>query len=274
MSVEAAPVCYRHTTREAHIRCQRCERPICPDCMNSAAVGFQCPECVREGQRSVRKGRPLYLGASAPVVTYALIGINLLVWVAILAKPSLVYLVSQHVQNFCTLNGTPYVGAPQDQCVATGGTYALGTAHGGWWELLTATFTHQQVWHIATNMLSLWMIGPLVERALGRTRYLLAYLVCGLGGSLMVLAVGPQMGFTLGASGAIFGLLGILVVLFVRHGLPLQQIGSVVVLNLFITFTLHNVISWQGHIGGLITGLVIGALVAYTPLGRRRLLER
>lgn len=274
MGVEAAPVCYRHTDRESHIRCQRCERPICPDCMKSAAVGFQCPECVREGQRSVRQGRPLNLGPAAPVVTYALIAINLAVWAIVQAAPSVAHLLSLHLANYCSAQGYPRLGFDSANCAAFGGTYAPGVWHGGPWELITSVFTHQEVWHIATNMLSLWMIGPLVENALGRVRYLIAYLACGVGGSLLVVAAGPQYGYTLGASGAIFGLLGILVVLFIRHGLPLQQIGTVLVLNLFITFTLHNVISWQGHIGGLITGLVIGALVGYTPIGRRRILQR
>ena len=274
MSVEAAPVCYRHTNREAHIRCQRCERPICPDCMKSAAVGFQCPECVREGQRSVRQGRPLTLGAGAPVVTYALITINLVVWIAILGWTPLAHLLSLHLANYCSFQGQPIPNVDASTCLVNGGTAAPGVWHGGWWELITSAFTHQQAWHIATNMFSLWMIGPLVEHALGRARFLIAYLVCGLGGSLLVTAAASPVSYTLGASGAIFGLLGILVVLFLRRGLPMQQLGTVVALNLFITFAYHNVISWQGHIGGFITGLVIGVLFAYTPLFRRRLLQR
>ncbi|WP_164512535.1 rhomboid family intramembrane serine protease [Nocardioides baekrokdamisoli] len=233
-------------------------------------MGFQCPECVREGQRSVRQGRPLNFGPSGPVVTYALIGINLAVWALILIAPSVAHLLSLHLADYCSSQGYPRLGFDSAGCAAYGGTFAPGVWHGGPWELITSAFTHQQAWHIATNMISLWMIGPLVEQALGRWRYLVAYLVCGLGGSLLVVAAGPQVGYTLGASGAIFGLLGILVVLFIRRGLPLQQLGSVLALNLVLTFALHNVVSWQGHIGGLLTGLAIGALYAYTPLGRRR----
>ena len=268
MSVEAAPVCYRHTDRETYIRCQRCERPICPDCMKSAAVGFQCPECVREGQRSGRQGRPLTLAPGAPVVTYALICINLLVWAAVMATPWLVYALSQHAENFCTFGSTTYIGTLQDQCQASGGRYILGTDHGGWWELITSIFTHQQIWHIGSNLLSLWMIGPLVEYAMGRARYLVAYLVCGLAGSFLVLATGIHDQYSLGASGAIFGLMGILLVLFLRRGLPLQQLGTVLVLNFVVTFTVPD-ISWQAHVGGFIAGVLIGAAMAYTPLGRR-----
>lgn len=278
MDVEAAPVCYRHTDRESHIRCQRCERPICPDCMKSAAVGFHCPECVREGQRSVRQGRPLSLGArGVPVVTYALIGINVVVWAAVLIWPSLLDYLMLHKNNVCS--PTPGLQTIQElnraECfsgIATPQTVGVhfypGVAHGGWYEVITSVFTHQQVWHIASNMLSLWMIGPLLEAVLGRARYLAAYLLSGLAGSALVLAMTPHVGSTLGASGAIFGLLGVLLVVFLHRGLPLQQLGTVVVLNFFITFTVSG-ISWEAHVGGFIAGLAIGAAMAYTPLGRR-----
>jgi membrane associated rhomboid family serine protease len=275
MSVEAAPVCYRHTNREAHIRCQRCERPICPDCMQSAAVGFQCPECVREGKRSVRQGRPLSLGArGVPVVTYALIGLNIIVFAALHLWRPLLDAFSLHTSHLCdvTINGqwATLAGVSAGECRSGGGHYAGGVAGGQFWQPVTSVFAHWEIWHIAGNMLSLWMIGPLVEASLGRIRYLVAYLVCGLAGSALVLAVSPPAAGTLGASGAIFGLLGILVVLFLKKGLPLQQLGAVVLLNFFITFTVPN-ISWQGHVGGFIAGLVIGALFAYAPRLRRML---
>lgn len=280
MSVEAAPVCYRHTDRESHIRCQRCERPICPDCMKSAAVGFQCPECVREGQRSVRQGRPLSFGArGVPVVTYALIAINVAVWAAVQAYPSLLEFLMLHKNNICSPgNGLQTIQElNRSQCLngfvdpqSTGVHFYPGVARGGWYQVLTSVFTHQQVLHIASNMLSLWMIGPLLEAFLGRARYLAAYLLCGLAGSALVLALTPHDGSTLGASGAIFGLLGVLIVVFLQRGLPLQQLGTVVVLNFFITFTVSG-ISWEAHVGGFLAGLALGAAITYTPLGRRRL---
>ena len=241
--------------------------------MKSASVGFQCPDCVREGQRSVRQGRPLSLGArGVPVVTYVLIGINLVVFALAYVWHPLIDVVSLHTSHLCDvkINGqwVSLIHVAAEQCTSAGGTYAAGTTSGEWWQPVTSVFAHQQIWHIAGNMISLWMIGPLVESALGRVRYLAAYLVCGLAGSAMVLAVSPPEAGTLGASGAIFGLLGILLVLFLKRGLPLQQLGVVVVLNFFITFTVPN-ISWQGHVGGFLAGLAIGAAFAYRPLGRR-----
>lgn len=278
MGVEAAPVCYRHTDRESHIRCQRCERPICPDCMKSAAVGFHCPECVREGQRSVRQGRPLSFAArGVPVVTYVLIGINVAVWAAVLAVPSLLDFLMLHKNNLCSAGPGIYTieEVNRAQCFSglvtpgnVGVHFSPGVDHGAWYQVITSMFTHERVWHIASNMLSLWMIGPLLEAVLGRVRYLAVYLVSGLAGSALVLAATPHFGSTLGASGAIFGLLGALVVVFLRRGLPLQQLGTVVALNFFITFTVPN-ISWEAHVGGFLAGLALGAAYAYTPLGRR-----
>jgi membrane associated rhomboid family serine protease len=212
------------------------------------------------------------------VVTYALIGINLVVFGLVHLWQPLLDMLSLHTSHLCDakVNGqwvSLLWNSGSQDCVANGGTYAGGVTSGEWWQPVTSVFSHWEVWHIAGNMISLWMLGPLVESALGRVRYLIAYLVCGLAGSALVLAVSTPAAGTLGASGAIFGLLGILVVLFLRRGLPLQQLGVVVVLNFFITFTVPN-ISWQGHVGGFVAGLVIGALIAYTPLFRRRILER
>ena len=203
------------------------------------------------------------------MVTYALIAINVLIWAAIMIWPSLVDVFSQHDASLCTFGRDGFLDVDRARCLAAGGSYAAGIDNGAWWQLFTSIFAHQQIWHIGANMLSLWMIGPLVEGALGRVRYLVAYLIAGLAGSFLVLALAPHGQASLGASGAIFGLLGILVVLFLRRGLPMQQLGSVVLLNFVITFTVPN-ISWEAHLGGFLAGLGIGALVAYTPLGRRR----
>jgi membrane associated rhomboid family serine protease len=217
----------------------------------------------------VRSARPLSLAArGVPVVTYALIGINLAVFVAVLAWPALTYMLAQHAPSYCFWQGQAHSTSDALLCAEAGGSFSHGTSNGAWWELLTSTFTHQQVWHIASNMISLWMVGPLVEFAVGRTRYLAAYLITGLAGSVLVLLAGPGGDYSLGASGSIFGLLGMLVILFLRRGLPMQQLGIVVALSFFITFSVPG-ISWQAHLGGFLAGLGIGALLAYTPLGRR-----
>ena len=262
------PVCYRHPDRETHIRCQRCERPICPECMVPAAVGFQCPECVREGSKGVRQARNIRLrGGSDAIVTWTLIGINVAVFLVIqgLSAPAL-YDLMIHAKGFCTLQGHTGV-ADHAMCAAQGGTFSPGVADGGYWELLTSVFAHQQIWHIASNMLSLFMIGPLLESALGRGRYLATYLLCGLGGSALAYWAASPYTPGLGASGAIFGLLGALFVLFLRRGLPMQQLLFVLALNFYITFSVAN-ISWQAHVGGFITGLAIGSIFEFSR-GRR-----
>lgn len=256
---DGVPVCYRHPGRETHIACQRCERPICPECMIPAAVGFQCPECVREANKGVRQARNIRLGGSA-VVTWTLIGINAAVFLLVHASSSTLLLdLMQHTNSFC-LRSVQGIGCTE---------ISRGVRDGAYWELLTAIFTHQQLLHIGSNMLSLWMIGPYVEVALGRVRYVATYLLCGLGGSALVFWSASPNVPTLGASGAIFGLLGVLIVLFLRRGLPVQQLLIVAALNFYLTFA-YSGISWQAHVGGFVTGLVVGGIIALTPGIRRR----
>ena len=158
------PTCYRHPGREAHIRCQRCERPICPDCMRDAAVGFQCPQCVAEGRKTTRSGRTAYGGlrpTNASITSGVLIGVNVAVWVAILVTGGggsrLLDFLGLRPNGFCDLqNG--FVQLPGSQASCTG-QWMPGVADGAWWQILTGGFTHVTVTHIAFNMLALWMIG-------------------------------------------------------------------------------------------------------------------
>jgi membrane associated rhomboid family serine protease len=241
--------------------------------MTPASVGFQCPECVAEGRRTQRAPRAS-LGstirmAGAPV-TWTLIGINVVVFLLMqVVSGTIAYDLMLHARGFCSVTGVGDVIADHAQCTAYGGSFSPGVADGGYWELLTSVFTHQALLHVATNMFSLWVIGPLLEMALGRTRYLLTYLLCGLAGSALVYWSASPYSPTLGASGAIFGLLGALIVLFVRRGLPIQQLILVAVINFAITFT-NSGISWQGHVGGFVAGLAIGGVLAYAPGPRHR----
>jgi membrane associated rhomboid family serine protease len=263
-SEQEAPVCYRHTDRESHIRCQRCERPICPDCMRPAAVGFQCPSCVREGSRGTRSGRTAYGGQRSgnPALTsQLLIAVNVAVWVLVLATgaggSTLLYRLA--------LTPVGAVFSRRDGSLLP----VTGVADGAPWELLTSMFTHVQVLHIATNMLVLWLLGPQLELAVGRARFLAIYLVSGFAGSAAVLWLSPVHGSTLGASGAIFGLLGALLVIAVKvHG-DVRGIATWIGINLVITFVFPAYISWQGHLGGLLGGVLLGAAVAYAPRERR-----
>ena len=238
--------------------------------MTPASVGFQCPECVAQGRRTVRQPKRGFAARSAfraMPVTWTLIGINIAVFLLVQVIPDAVlYDLMLHARGFCTFQGLTGV-TNHAHCSALGGTFSPGVADGGYWLLLTSVFTHQQLLHVALNMFSLWMIGPLLESGLGRARYLATYLLCGLAGSALVYWAASPYSPTLGASGAIFGLLGALIVLFARRGLPVQQLVVVAALNFAFTFG-SAAISWQAHVGGFIAGLVIGAVLAYVP-GRR-----
>jgi len=246
--------------------------------MTPASVGFQCPECVAQGRRSQRAPqatlRSTFRMSGSPV-TWTLIGINVVVFLLVqVASGTVLYDLMLHARSICSIQGgyAPMEGIPLSTCAANGGTLSRGVADGGYWELLTSVFTHQQFLHVALNMFSLWMIGPLVEAGLGRVRYLITYLLCGLAGSALVYWAASAYTPTLGASGAIFGLLGALIVLFLRRGLQIQQLVIVAVLNFALTFS-NSAISWQAHVGGFVAGLAIGGVLAYTPGVRRRGLQ-
>jgi membrane associated rhomboid family serine protease len=259
-ATQAAPVCYRHAEREAHIRCQRCNRPICPDCMRPASVGFQCPECVKEGARSTRSGKTPYGGQRSgnPALTsQLLIAINVAVWIAILVTggQSSELVKQLALRPSSTFRGFVY-GVPS-------------VAQGDYWQLVTSTFTHVQVWHIGFNMLVLWVLGPQLELAVGRIRYLAIYLISGLAGSAAVMWLSVPYVQTLGASGAIFGLMGALLVIAVKvHG-DIRGIATWIGVNLVLTFVLGASISWQGHLGGLAGGVLTGAVVVFAPRQHR-----
>ncbi len=279
-----APVCYRHPGRESHIRCQRCGRPICPDCMRDAAVGFHCPPCVSEGARTVRQPRAPYGGTRSgnPALTsYVLIGINVAVWLSVLGTGwsdsrlvSRLALVPRGLCESVAEPGSFYRAGTEVGCTSVGsdGRWVPGVADGAYWELLTSAFLHIEPWHIAANMLSLYLFGPQVERVLGRLRFLVVYLVSGLTGSAVVFWLAGPNGITLGASGAIFGLLGAFVVLAHKTRGDVRPVLGLLAINVVLTFTIPN-ISWQGHLGGLLGGLAVTAVLAYAPRDRRTLVQ-
>lgn len=268
----APPVCYRHPDRETWIRCQRCDRPICPDCMHSAAVGFQCPSCVKEGARATRSGRLPYGGAPSanPALTsFGLIILNLAVWLSIVAdgggSSGLVDSLSLLPQGRCAAGGGYYPTATEAMCAGPGVHWISGVATGSWWQLGTSVFSHVQVWHIAFNMLALYFLGPQLEMVLGRARFLAVYLLSGLAGSTAVMWLAGEHTQTLGASGAIFGLMGALLVVGMKIRANVQQLVFWIGLNVVITVTGSSYISWQGHFGGLVGGALLAALVVHAP---------
>lgn len=266
---QGVPTCYRHPDRETGIRCVRCERPICPECMVSASVGFQCPECVRGGSgtgHAPAASRPRTLAGGSVVadprlLTKILIGINLAVFLVQLSKGDPSGLTNRFTNRF-DLIGQAYV--PE--------LGAQGIAQGQWYRLLTAMFLHGNYIHILFNMLSLWWIGGPLEAALGRARYLALYFASGLaGGALTYLVAAPNQA-SLGASGAIFGLFGATAVLMRRLRYDMRPVIALLVINLVITFGWAH-IAWQAHIGGLVAGVLVGYAMVHAPRERRNLVQ-
>lgn len=276
MTVPDAPApvttCYRHDGRESHVRCTRCDRYICPDCMRSASVGFQCPDCVRSGNKDVRQARTVFgavdTGSTRPVVTIALIALNFAVYAAELLQHSVVDRLGMISDAMRGPDNGLYLTMPSPPA----GFHTIGVAHGEWYRLITSAFVHllpnqppMGPFHILFNMLSLWMFGVVVEQQIGRVRFLAAYLLSALGGSVFCYLLTAPYTQSIGASGAIFGLIGLYFVVsrklhFDPLGAHRQLTFAVVWLVLASRFT-----SWQGHLGGLITGVLIGLIFAYTP---------
>ena len=264
------PTCYRHPDRESHIRCQRCERPICPDCMRDASVGFQCPACVAEGRKQTRSGRTAFGGlrpTNAAITSLTLIGLNVVVWLAVLlsrgsGSRGLVDLLALRPQGLC-LSGNRVYDVSESVC-SQGGTWLPGVADGAWWQPLTSAFTHEQPLHIAFNMFALYLFGPQLELFFGRARFLALYLISALTGSALVLWATPPYTSTLGASGAIFGLMGALLVVSLKIRVNVQGILVLIAVNFLMTATISN-ISWQGHVGGFVGGVVVAAILVYAP---------
>ena len=278
------PTCYRHTDRETYVRCQRCDRPICPDCMRDAAVGFQCPDCIREGVKSTRQGQAVYGGkrsADPRLTSIVLVALNGLVWVAILAtgwtKSTLVDRLALLPTGRCGSDAEPgsfYPGLGSEQLCGRipDGQWVPGVSEGAYWQLLTSMFAHVEIWHIGFNMLVLWFLGPQLEAVLGRARFLALYLVSGLAGSVFVYWFSGENTSTLGASGAIFGLMGALLVVAYKVRGNVQSILGWLAINAVFTLLFPGV-SWQGHLGGFLGGVLVTALLVYAPKDRRQVLQ-
>jgi membrane associated rhomboid family serine protease len=274
------PTCYRHPGRESYIRCQRCDRPICPDCMRDAAVGFQCPSCIAEGAKSTRSGRTAYGGlrpTNASTTSIAIIAVNAVVWLFMLATGGMASSWYNRLALLptgrCVPADRPDQYFPQVHseglCTAVASReWVPGVADGAYWQLMTSAFTHVEIWHIGFNMLALWVLGPQLELAIGRARFLGLYLLSALAGSVLVYWLAPESGSTVGASGAIFGLMAALLVLAVKVGANVQQLLLWIGIN--VAFTLFGQgISWQGHLGGFLGGGLIALVLVYAPRVRR-----
>jgi membrane associated rhomboid family serine protease len=245
VAVQTEQTCYRHPDRETGVSCSNCGRPICTECMTSTPVGMRCPECSRQTTqvRTLSSLRP------SPELTKVLIAISV---IAFLAQ-------SLGGAGLRTGGGEVY---------RQGVLFGPLVADGEWWRLLTGGFLHGGLLHLGLNMYALWFLGQLLEPALGRVQFALLYFVSLLGGSLGVMLLSPDAP-TVGASGAIFGLLGAALVFGRSRGMDVMAsgLGPILLINLAITFLIPN-ISIGGHLGGLAAGAL--AAVVLTTLGERR----
>lgn len=251
----AGQTCYRHPGRPAFIQCQRCSRYICPEDMREASVGFQCPECVKSGQAAVRQPRTLAGGAistNAAAITMAIIAINVAAQVVVVATGG--------VRN-----------PSNSEFFRWGWLSGIEVADGQYWRLLTAAFLHGGWLHLAFNMYALYLFGPFVEQTLGRVRFVITYLTLAIGSSVLVYLLEDPLTPTIGASGAVFGLFGLALVFLIRTRQNITGMVILLAINGFIS--LQEGISWQGHLGGFITGVLLGLMFAYAPRERRTLIQ-
>ncbi|MFF2526280.1 rhomboid family intramembrane serine protease [Streptomyces liangshanensis] len=274
----AVTTCYRHPTYECYVRCTRCDRYICPDCMREAAVGHHCVECVREGQRSIRRPRTVFggqvSGYAAPVVTIALIAINVLCYLGELARPDLVDRFGMLGAASVAPDGTWYLWGPEFPELRT-----VGVVGGEWYRLVTGAFLHKSpadgsfwIMHIVVNMFSLWTLGRFAEEQLGRVRYLTVYLLSAVGSSVLVYLISPQ-DTTVGASGALFGLAAAFYVTHRRLGHDMAPVNRFMAGFLIWMVISAGFTSWEGHLGGLLTGGAVTLALAYSPARNRTALQ-
>ncbi len=227
-------VCYRHPDRETGIRCQRCDRHVCVDCRHQASVGVHCPECTKSaGTQKVYNARNLP-GANF-VVTKALVAINVLVYFAIAGTAS-----NQVANDFATWG--PAIWENNEL-----------------WRIITGGFLHASIFHIGFNMYLLWQLGQQIERVSGEAKFAAVYAASLLGGSFGALLLDPAIP-VVGASGAVFGLIGFMVFLLRSRGIGLFDtgLGFLIVINVVLSF--RGGVSLGGHVGGLLVGFVLGAL--------------
>ena len=236
----AAEVCYRHPDRPTGIRCQRCDRHVCVDCRQQASVGVHCPECTKSaGTQKVYNTRNL--PNSQGRVTKTLVGINVVVWIATIAF----------------LGATTLSSGP------------VGVEYGTWgppiwensefWRIVSGGFLHSGLIHIGFNMYLLWQLGQQIERIVGEAKFFVLYMVSLLGGSAGAILLDPDIP-VVGASGAVFGLIGYTVFLYRSRGIGLFDTGLGFLIVINVLFSFRGGVSLGGHGGGLLVGFLIGAL--------------
>lgn len=240
---QAAPTCFRHPQTVSYVSCNRCGRPVCPQCQVSAPVGVQCVECVAQANKNLPQQKTQFGGrmrAGAPVITYMFIVLNVLI-----------YLLQWIIPGFT------------NQLV-------LAPALAGYepWRLITSAFAHStsSFLHLAMNMYGIYIFGTMLEPRMGRLRFIWLYLLSAFGGSLGVLLLSNPLSATLGASGALAGLFLATFVVFRSNKQALRSMGIILALNVALGFFVSG-ISWQGHLGGAILGILAACCIVLIPRG-------
>jgi membrane associated rhomboid family serine protease len=245
-------VCYRHPNRETGVSCSNCGKPICPDCMTATPVGMRCPDCSRQ-RTQVRTMRNVYAN---PTATFVLIGINVLMYLGTLLSGGDNGSVSI---DLGLIGSATYRGEP------------IGVADGEVYRLVTGAFLHASILHIFFNMYILYWLGTMLEPVLGHVRFVALYFASLLAGSFGALIAAPHQ-LTVGASGAVFGLMAAAFVFQRARGIdPWRSgLGPVILLNLALPFVFPGLnISIGGHIGGLIGGAIAALAIEWLSTRRR-----
>ncbi|WP_053732072.1 rhomboid family intramembrane serine protease [Nocardia sp. NRRL S-836] len=251
-----SPVCARHADRPTRLRCTRCDRPACPDCLREAAVGYQCVDCVNENRKTSRRSQTL-VGAEQtdgrPVVTQVLMVLNALAFVVTAVQA-----------------GSPFVNQTSQIFVASS-LQPLLTANGEWWRILTSGFMHFGLWHLVLNMAVLYIAGSSVEPELGRLRFTVVYFLSLLGGNAAAFYFGGVGGQLAGASGAVFGIMGALIVVWKRQKRDISTVVVIVVINLVSNFFTDA--SLLAHLGGFVIGGLLTLAMVKAPRENRNLYQ-
>jgi membrane associated rhomboid family serine protease len=235
--------CYRHPSRETGVSCSSCGKPICPECMTPTPVGMRCPECSSQ-RTKVTRGVPAGGGFAQFPATAVLIGLNVLAFLAEIAGGS---------GGFSTVSGS---------VINDFGLRGVSVADGEWYRLVTGGFLHAGLIHIGFNMFLLFILGRLLEPAIGTPRFVALYFASLLAGSFGALELTDPVALTVGASGAIFGVLGATVLVARSRGSNqvAAELGFLLLINLALSFGISH-ISVGGHIGGLVGGVLCALLI-------------
>jgi membrane associated rhomboid family serine protease len=226
------PVCVNHSNQITYVRCSRCENYICTDCMRSASIGYQCPTCASDSTpviKGINRNRFIPNQKNTPVTKF-------------LSTSLIVVYVAQFLLG--------------DVLIANFALFAPSVANGQWWLLITAGFLHGSIFHLLFNGYILWVIGSQLESIVGKINFVIIYFVSLLGGSFASYLFSPFGSYSIGASGAIFGLMGAMLVVGRKRNLDISQITTLVAINVVIGFVLSG-IDWRAHLGGLATGAFI-----------------